>query len=62
MILHKTWKMINDSTKEKLEKFLNYLTFLTQDEANFIEEIIRWKDEDKMTFILAKRIFEEAED
>ncbi len=46
--------------KEKIEKNIDYLTQLTKEESDFIEHILMWDDEQKMSFIMAKRIFEEC--
>jgi len=46
--------------KEKIELMLDYLTKLTQDEADLIEVVIKeWDDEMKAAFMFAKKIFEE---
>lgn len=45
--------------KDKIEKFIKYLTTITKAEADFIESIINWNDETKIAFMMAKQIFEE---
>jgi hypothetical protein len=45
--------------KEKIEMCLMYLSKLTKDEANFIEDVIKWDEELKSAFLFAKNIFEE---
>jgi hypothetical protein len=47
--------------KEKIHKFLKYLSQLTKDEAEFIEHILSWTDEEKAAFMFAKRIFEDRD-
>lgn len=47
--------------KEKINKFMHYFTTITKEQADFMEEILNWTDEDKIAFMLAKRIFEEKE-
>jgi len=48
--------------KEKIDKFLQYFTTITKEEADFILDILRWDDETKAAFKLAKRIFEEKDE
>lgn len=48
--------------KEKIEKFLEYLPTITQEEADLILEIINWDDETKVAFKFAKSMFEEKEE
>lgn len=45
--------------KENIEKMLDFLSTLTKKEADFIDCILNWKDEYKIAFLLAKKIFEE---
>ncbi len=45
--------------KEKIDHYIEVLSTLTKEEANFAEQIIYMPDEDKSAFIFAKRIFEE---
>ena len=40
---------------------LEYLTKLTREEADFIEYVLKWDDQMKIAFMMAKRIFEEKE-
>lgn len=47
--------------KEKIDKFLEYLSTITKDESDFILEIINWDGETKLAFKLAKSIFEDNE-
>lgn len=47
--------------KEKIDKFLEYLSNLTKEEADFIESALKWDSETRVAFIMAKRIFEEKE-
>lgn len=48
--------------KEKINKFIKYFTTITKEEADFIEDVLKWDDETKMAFMFAKKIFEEKED
>jgi len=48
--------------KEKIEKNLKYLSELTKDEADFIENILKWDEEQKTAFMFAKRIFEDKDE
>lgn len=45
--------------KEKIEKFLKFLSSISKEEADYIEEILSWDGETKIAFKMAKRIFEE---
>lgn len=45
--------------KDSIDKFLEYLSTLTKDEADFIEHVLKWSDQEKMAFMIAKRIFDE---
>jgi hypothetical protein len=47
------------SMLEKIDKFIDYFTKITKDEADFIENILEWDDETKIAFRLAKNIFED---
>jgi len=48
--------------KDKIDYFLEILTTLTKDEADLIEQVLKWDDEHKMAFSLAKKLFEEEEE
>lgn len=48
--------------KEKIDKFIQYFTIITKEQADFMEDIIKWDDETKSAFMFAKRIFEEKID
>lgn len=48
--------------KEKIDKFIKYFTTITKEQADFMEEILKWDDETRAAFMFAKRIFEEKED
>ncbi len=43
-----------------IECFLEIFPNLTQAEANFINEILRWEDNKRIAFHWAKKIFEES--
>lgn len=45
--------------KEKIDKFIEYFTTITQEESDYIQDILRWDDETKAAFMFAKRMFEE---
>jgi hypothetical protein len=47
--------------KEKIDKFIKYFTTITKEEADYIESILKWDDETKMAFMMAKQIFEEED-
>lgn len=47
--------------KELIDKNLKYLSQLTKEEADFIEHILKWDDEQKTAFMFAKHIFEEED-
>jgi hypothetical protein len=44
-----------------ITKFMELLSTLTKEEADFIENVLSWTDEKKIAFKLAKRLFEEDE-
>ena len=46
---------------EKIDHFLEMLPQLTKDEADLIEQVLKWDDETKAAFIFTKRIFEDEE-
>lgn len=48
--------------KQKIEKFLDYLPTITKEQSDFIASILKWDDETKMAFMLAKRIFEDKDE
>lgn len=48
--------------KDKIEKFVEYLTTITKEDADFIEDVLKWDDESKAAFRFAKRLFDEDED
>lgn len=48
-----------NNMKEKIEYFLDYLTKITQDESDFIFDVLHWGDETKIAFKFAKKIFED---
>ena len=45
--------------KKQIGEFLKLLSQLTQDEADFIEQILIWDDETKAAYLFAKKLFEE---
>lgn len=48
--------------KEKIDKFIQYFTTITKEQADFMEEIVRWDDETKAAFMFAKQIFEKEDE
>lgn len=49
------------SLKEKIDQFIRYFPKITKEESDYIESIIKWDEETKMAFIMAKRMFEDDE-
>lgn len=47
--------------KDLVEKILEIFPNIAKEEADYIEEIIMWPDEQKTAFLLAKRKFEEGD-
>ena len=45
--------------RELIQRNLDYLSQLTKHEADFIEDILSWDNEQKVAFKMAKKIFEE---
>lgn len=45
--------------KNLIAQNLEYLSQLTKEEAEFIIDILKWSDEQRIAFKLAKEIFEE---
>jgi hypothetical protein len=45
--------------RKLIEHNLYYLTQLTKEDADFIEHVLKWDDEQRQAFMLAKRIFED---
>lgn len=48
--------------KEKIDYFIQYLTTITKDEADFILHVLNWDNDVKAAFKIAKQIFEETEE
>lgn len=48
--------------KEKIDKFIEYFTTITKEESDCIANILKWDDEIKIAFSLAKAIFEGKEE
>jgi hypothetical protein len=44
---------------EKVNIFLESFTQITKEECNTISEILKWDDETKLAFVIAKGLFEE---
>ena len=48
--------------KERIDKFIEFLTTITKEESDSIENILKWENDDRIAFMIAKRIFEEKND
>ena len=48
--------------KDKIDKFIEYFTTIPKEQADFMEDILRWDDEKRAAFMFAKRIFEEKDE
>lgn len=48
------------SITEKIDHFVQKLSELTKEESDFVEDILKWSDEDRAAFPLAKSFFEDA--
>jgi len=48
--------------KDRLKRNLEYLTQLTKEEADLIEDVCVWSDDQKFAFLFAKKMFEEETD
>ena len=46
---------------EKIDDFVKAFPNMTKEEADYIQEILRWDDETKAAFFFAKRIFEDKD-
>jgi len=44
---------------DMIDYCLEMLSSMTKEEADYIQAILRWNDEQKTAFFLAKKIFEE---
>jgi len=44
--------------KEKVDEFMKILLRISKKEADFIEDILNWTNEDKAAFLLAKKLHE----
>lgn len=49
------------SIPDKINHFLEYFTKMTKEDCDYIEHVLRWDDETKMSFLLAKKMFEEKD-
>ncbi len=50
------------SLTELITKFIKYFTTITKEEADYIEEIMKWDDETRAAFMFAKRMFDEKDE
>lgn len=48
--------------KDQIERFMIILPTITKEEADYIEEILKWDQDKKAAFLLAKRLFEDKDD
>lgn len=48
--------------KEKIQKFIEIFPTVTKEESDAIANILRWDEETKMAFFIAKEIFEESDE
>lgn len=48
--------------KKLIDQMLELLPQLTKEEADSIEEILKWDDDKKAAFILAKKLFEDEDE
>lgn len=48
--------------KDKIDKCIEFLTTITKEESDFIAEILKWDDEKRIAFMLAKRFFDEKDE
>ena len=48
--------------KDLIARNLEYLTTLTKEEADIMEYVAKWDNDQKVAFVLAKRIFDEGQD
>ncbi len=46
--------------KEKIDKFIEILCTITKDESDSIASILKWDNETRLAFVIAKRMFDEA--
>lgn len=44
--------------KEHIDEFLNRFPLMTKIESDLVEVVLKWEDEKKMAFFMAKKIFE----
>lgn len=47
---------------EKVDKFTEYLSSLTKEEIEFIENISNWDNDTRIAFKLAKKLMQESEE
>ena len=45
-----------------IDKFMEYLSKLTKEEADFLEMACAWSNEERQAFMMAKRLFEDGSD
>jgi hypothetical protein len=47
---------------QQVDHFIALLPTMTKEEADFIETVLKWDNDEKAAFILAKRVFETEDD
>jgi hypothetical protein len=48
--------------KEEIDIMMKYLSQLTEEEANWIQDILNWTDQQRIAFKFAKKIFDEEDE
>ena len=48
--------------KKEIDEVLKKLPTITKEEADYIEEILKWDDTKKSAFLIAKRLFEDFDE
>jgi hypothetical protein len=48
--------------QQKINYFIKYFTKITKEQADFMEDILKWDDETRAAFMVAKRIFDEKDE
>ncbi len=46
---------------EHIDFFMSKFPQMTKEESDFVEEVLKWDDEKRSAFIMAKRLFEDKE-
>lgn len=48
--------------KKQIKEFLKYFSTITKEESDYIKTVLKWDDEKKMAFMIAKRIFKDEDE